>query len=139
MTCANAAAPLGLSLENVTVSSDGHAIARGIAVGIGNPQQIISLRPSIGDANTWVFNAADCINSSNSTCIGAKGGVFNSTLSHDYVQTTESAWNGTHQTQESGSYIYFNDDFHFGSNGSVTGFPFLMDQPGLGESSMISR
>lgn len=43
MTCANGAAPLGLSWENVTVSNDGKAAARGIGIGIGSPQQIFAV------------------------------------------------------------------------------------------------
>jgi len=134
MTCANGADPLGLSWENVTVSNDGKAAARGIAVGIGSPQQIVALAPSIGDANTWLFNAADCVSASNSSCIGQKGGVYNATLSDTFVQTTEVAWNGTELSSQldAGSYIFFNDDLHFGSNGSSLGFPLLLDQPGYG-------
>lgn len=134
MTCANKAPPLGLSWGNVTVSDDGKAIARGIGVGIGSPQQIVALAPSIGDDNTWLFNAADCVSAANSTCIGAKGGVFNKTLSHTFQQTTQAAWNGSDQASEfeSGSYIFFNDVLNFGDDGSSPGFPLYMDQPGYG-------
>ena len=47
-------------------------LARGIALGVGNPQQVISLRPSAKDDNTWLFNSADCINSSNDSRSGLK-------------------------------------------------------------------
>lgn len=137
MACANHAAPLGLLFENVTLSSDGKTAARGIGIGIGTPQQIISFAPSIGDDNTWVFNAADCLSANNFTCIGGKGGVFNTSRSHTFIRTTEAQWNGSQQAVEldQGSFIFFNDNLYFGSNGSSLGFPLILDQPGLGKSS----
>lgn len=137
MTCANGSPPLGLAWENVTVSSDGKAIARGIAVGVGEPQQVIALVPSIGDDNTWLFNAADCVSASNDTCIGQKSGVYNASLSHTYVQTTKAAWNGSQQAGEfaTDSPIFFHDTLNFGSNGSAAGFPLLLNQPDLGKDT----
>ena len=133
MTCANTSPPLGLGWENVTVSNDGQAISRGIALAVGNPQQIVSLRLSVGDDNTWVFNSADCVSSSNDSCIGLKGGVFDYKASHTYSPTLEASWNGSHEAANTdGSYIFFNDQIRFGSNGTSYGFPLLMDQPGAG-------
>ncbi len=133
MSCANASPPLGLSWQNITVSDDGLAISRGIGLAVGNPQQIVSLRPSIGDDNTWFFNSADCVSSKNDSCIGLKGGVFDPSSSHTYEQTIEAAWNGSHtQDVTNGAYIFFNDEIRFGNNGSATGFPLLLDQPGAG-------
>lgn len=133
MACANGSPPLGLSWQNITVSDDGKAISRGIGLAIGNPQQIVSLRPSVGDDNTWLFNQADCVSSTNDSCIGDKGGVFDSSLSKSYAQTIEAAWNGSQDRALSqGAYIYFNDQIRFGNNGSAAGFPLLLDQPGAG-------
>jgi hypothetical protein len=100
---------------------------------IGNPQQVISLRPSVADANTWVFNSVDCGSSKNDSCIGQAGGVFDRQPSTSFRLTTEAAWNGTHdQSISEWSFIFFNDDIRFGSNGSSAGFPLYMDQPGWG-------
>ena len=134
MTCANGSPPLGLSWQNITISQDEHAASRGIALAVGNPQQIISLRPSIGDANTWVYNSIDCVTATNDSCIGSAGGVYNFKDSSTFVQTTEEAWNGTQESDlfSSGDYIFFNDEIRFGSNGSSLGFPLVMDQNGYG-------
>lgn len=139
MTCANTSPPLGLGWDNITVSSDGQAVTRGIALAVGNPQQVVSLRPSVGDDNTWLFNSGDCFSSSNDSCIGVKGGVFTPNSSHTYSPTFEAQWNGSHEAAiADGSYIFFNDQVRFGSNGSSFGFPLYMDQPGQGSPLLRS-
>lgn len=133
-TCNNTAAPLYLPWTNVTVSQDGHATSRGIAVGIGTPQQIVALIPSISDDVTWLYNAQDCVSPTNDSCLGYRGGVYNQLQSSTYRQTTQGQWNGTHRANElDAPYIYFNDNLYFGSNGTAYGFPLLLNQPGHGE------
>lgn len=128
MSCSNKASPLGLSWGDVTVSADRKAIARGIEFGIGNPPQYVALVPSLADTNTWLFNAADCASAADSSCIGSKGGVFNQTASHTFLQTAQAAWNGTVQDGEFdyGSWLFFNDELTYGDDGSSFGFPFAL-------------
>lgn len=120
----------------MTVSEDGRAISRGVAVGLGTPQQILALAPSIVDDNIFVFNAQDCVSASNSSCIGLKGGVYNASSSHTFRKTTQAAWNGTQQAVEltQSTFIFFNDELYFGSDASLDGFPLIMNQPGHGKS-----
>ncbi|RMZ91830.1 hypothetical protein DV736_g930, partial [Chaetothyriales sp. CBS 134916] len=136
MACANPASPLQLSITNNTVTEDGASSARGIAIGLGNPQQVLSLLPAVADSDLFIFNAADCGPSTNDSCIAEKGGVFNPKKSRTYVVTTESQWNGTQEPALSeGSYIYFNDELRFGSDGLSYGFPAFLNQPGYGSQA----
>src|SRR4051794_20633118 len=136
MACANNAPPLLLPWTNVTVSKDGNAVARGIELGVGTPNQIFSLRPSVGDVNTWLFNMATCGSASNDSCIGFAGGAYDPQSSSTYHLTTQARWNGSQSTNEQGSFIYFNDDITFGHNGTAYGYPMFLDQPGQGKSQL---
>ncbi|RMZ77754.1 hypothetical protein DV737_g4220, partial [Chaetothyriales sp. CBS 132003] len=136
MACANPATPLQLLITNNTVTEDGASSARGIAIGLGNPQQVLSLLPAVADSDLFIFNSADCGPSSNDSCIARKGGVFDPKKSSTYVVTTEAQWNGTQDTSsDDGSYIYFNDELRFGSDGVSFGFPAFLNQPGYGSQA----
>jgi hypothetical protein len=134
MACTNDAPPLLLPWTNITVSKDGNAVARGIELGVGTPNQIFSLRPAVGDVNMWLFNMATCGSASNDSCIGTAGGAYNSQSSSTYQLTTQARWNGSQSVNEQGSFIYFNDEINFGQNGTAYGYPMFMDQPGLGNA-----
>jgi hypothetical protein len=141
MACANGVPPMLLPWTNVTVSKDGNAVSRGIEVGVGTPNQVFSLRPSIGDVNMWLFNLATCGSASNDSCIGTAGGAYSSGSSSTFQLTTQARWNGTQSVieQSSGSFIYFNDVIDFGQNGTVYGYPMFMDQPGQGNAFSVSH
>lgn len=134
MACANDVPPLLLSWTNVTVSKDGNAVSRGIEIGVGTPNQVFSLRPSIGDVNMWLFNLATCGSASNDSCIGTAGGAYSSGNSSTFELTTQARWNGSQSINEEGSFIYFNDVIDFGQNGTAYGYPMFMDQPGQGKA-----
>ncbi|RMZ84113.1 hypothetical protein DV738_g707, partial [Chaetothyriales sp. CBS 135597] len=138
MACDNPAEPLLLAITNNTVTEDGASFARGIAIGLGNPQQVLSLLPAVADSDLFVFNAADCESSSDNACIVSKGGVFDPAESETYVVTTESQWNGTESTVENpGSFIFFNDELRYGSDGVAYGFPAFLNQPGHGSQAAL--
>ncbi|KAK0287309.1 hypothetical protein LTR35_002804 [Friedmanniomyces endolithicus] len=121
--------PLALAWTNTTVTSDGLGVTRGIEMGIGTPNQIFALRPYTALNNTRVNNVADCDSTSNDTCVGGEGGVFNSQNSPSYSVSIKGNWNGSQiDTEDStGSYVYFNDRVSFQSAASVYGFPVVMD------------
>ena len=136
MGCPNGATPLLLPIENVTVSESGVAISRGIAIGVGNPQQILSILPSTASDDLFITNVANCGDSKNDTCIGTVGGVFSPGKSSSYVVTTKSQWNGTKDYDvDGGSYIFFNDELRYGETGSELGYPTYMNEPGYGKLS----
>jgi len=121
--------PLVLPWTNTTVSADGLAVTRGIEVGIGTPNQIFSFRPDTTINNTRIYNVLDCVSISNTSCVGGKGGVFDSTKSSTYIVSIKDRWNGSAADAEtaSGSYVYFNDVMDFQENGTVNAFPLVMD------------
>src|SRR4051794_30528739 len=94
MTCANTTAPSLLDWSNITASSDNRAISRGISFAIGTPPQALSLRPSINDNNTFVFNVADCVSASTDTCIRKQKAV-SLTLSSDRLISRLQEQHGT--------------------------------------------
>ncbi|KAL8669108.1 MAG: hypothetical protein Q9168_006289 [Polycauliona sp. 1 TL-2023] len=122
-------APLSLSWSNITVSADGVAVTRGIELGIGTPNQIFSLRPSTTVNNTRIANTLDCGAKSKTSCIGGKGGVFDSSKSSTFVVSLKNRWNGSAGDSESatGAYVYFNDVIDFQANGTVLGYPLVQD------------
>lgn len=134
MTCQNGSPPLGLKFGNITMTEG--VTVRGVGLAIGSPIQIVSLRPSTSTDYTWVYNAVDCKDDSDSYCYANYGGVFNSSKSRTYKQVDKSAWNGSSVTEDpkaaSDSYIYFNDNVLFGNNGTIPGFPMVMRK--LGDS-----
>lgn len=122
-------APLSLPWSNITVSPNGLAVTRGIELGIGTPNQIFSLRPSTTLNNTRVPNVLDCGTQSNISCVGGKGGVFNSSKSSTFVVSLKNRWNGSAADTEAatGAYVYFNDVIDFQANGTVLGYPLVLN------------
>ena len=108
MACANAVAPLQLPIANFSVTPDGFGFTRGVQLGIGTPQQIVSLVPGMSDVNTYVWNSAVCAPSNNS-CLAGRGGVFNPQLSSSFAETRASEWNGSRFNGNEAQFIYFND------------------------------
>lgn len=126
-----------LPWTNVTVTTDQSAITRGIQVSMGNPPQIVSLRPSTSDDVLYVVNKAQCAPEYNSSCIGSYGGVFDYGASNTFQQVAEGQWNGTNDGNPSQlSYIHFNDVLGFG-NATLYGFPAIYDEPGYGGQGVM--
>ena len=134
MACLNAATPLELPWTNITITADNRAISRGIPIALGNPPQVLSLRPWLGGNDTSVFNSGDC-GASNDTCIGLKGGVYSPAKSTTYLRSPYTSWNGTHGRETaSGSQIFFNDELQLTFETTAFGFPAYMDEYGKGSS-----
>ncbi|KAL8731533.1 MAG: hypothetical protein Q9166_003379 [cf. Caloplaca sp. 2 TL-2023] len=121
--------PLSLPWSNITVSANGVAVTRGIELGIGTPNQIFSLRPSTTLNNTRVVNVLDCGSETNTSCVGAKGGVFDSSKSSTFIVSLKNRWNGSATDSEAatGAYVYFNDVIDFQANGTVLGYPLVQN------------
>lgn len=122
-------APLSLPWSNVTVSTNGVAVARGLELGIGSPNQIFSLRPSTTLNNTRLSNVLDCGSEANTSCVGGKGGVYGSSKSSTCSVSIKDRWNGSAADTETatGSYVYLHDFIDFQSNDSIWGFPLVED------------
>ncbi|KAL8903485.1 MAG: hypothetical protein Q9207_003898 [Kuettlingeria erythrocarpa] len=121
--------PLSLPWSNITVSANGIAVTRGIELGIGSPTQIFSLRPSTVLNNTRIANVLDCGSATNTSCVGGKGGVFDSSKSSTFVVSLKNRWNGSAADTETatGAYVYFHDVINFQANGTVAGYPLVMN------------
>ena len=121
--------PLSLPWGNVTVSTNGVAVTRGLELGIGTPNQIFSVRPSTTLNNTRLSNVLDCGSEANTTCVGGKGGVYDSSKSSSFLVSIKDRWNGSSFDTETatGSYVYFNDLVNFQSNATLYGFPLVED------------
>ncbi|KAK4501222.1 hypothetical protein PRZ48_007029 [Zasmidium cellare] len=126
--------PMALEWTNTTVTADGLGVTRGIAIGIGTPTQIFALRPYTALNNTRVNNVANCGTTSNDTCIGGLGGIFDKDLSSSYSVSVKTNWNGSQvDTEETdGAYLYFNDRITFERRASVDGFPLVLDSTPYG-------
>ena len=122
--------PLQLPITNNTVTPDGKAVAIGIQLGIGTPQQIFSLKPATSLSDLFLFNIADCGSLANDSCIGPKGGVYDPGASSSYVQTTSQQWNGSRNHNLPAT--YFNDILHYGSSEVAWDFPAFLKPYGLG-------
>ena len=135
-----AIAPLLLPWGNVTVSTNGVAVTRGLELGIGTPNQIFSLRPSTTLNNTRLSNVLDCGSEANTSCVGGKGGVYDSSKSSTYSVSIKDRWNGSVADTETatGSYVYFNDFVNFQSNASIQGFPLVEDSDFVSGKSLGS-
>ncbi|KAL8851760.1 MAG: hypothetical protein Q9221_003370 [Calogaya cf. arnoldii] len=109
--------------------TNGVAVTRGIELGIGTPNQIFSLRPSTTLNNTRIANVLDCVSQSNTSCVGGKGGVFDSAKSSTFVVSLKNRWNGSAADTEAatGAYVYFNDVIDFQANGTVLGYPLVQN------------
>lgn len=119
--------PLSLPWSNITVSTNGVAVTRGIELSIGTPNQIFSFRPSTTLNNTRITNVHDCGSETNTSCIGAKGGVFDSSKSSTFTVSLKDRWNGSAADTETstGAYVYFNDVVNFQANGTILGYPMV--------------
>ncbi|KPI44611.1 uncharacterized protein AB675_8726 [Cyphellophora attinorum] len=147
MTCQNGIAPLQLPISNVTVSSDGRSVSRGIEFGIGTPQQIVSLGISLSDSDTFVFNQAQCNSTVQAICSGRLGGMYDPEASSSYTKVTRAQWNGTTDKElfTAANYIFFQEHIQYGANISSSGFPLFMSSGvvesqggiGLGNASTI--
>ncbi|KPI34701.1 uncharacterized protein AB675_9441 [Cyphellophora attinorum] len=134
MSCPNGAGPLQLPIRNVTISDDARGSFWGIEVGVGTPQQILSLAPSFSVRDFYVSNSADC-EKGNSTCIALRGGVFDSSASSTFVRDTQEQWNGTDPgNQDAAHNVFFHDTVRFGANGSTDNMPMALNSPGYGFS-----
>ena len=128
MACINNVAPLQLPIKDVATTVNGNGLTHGIALSIGNPHQLFSLKPTFSDNDTWVYNIQSCSNSSDYACIARLGGVYDPEMSHTgQVTNSESSWNGTIDSEISnpGQYVFFNDIFLAGGNGPIYGYPFI--------------
>ncbi|EHY57013.1 hypothetical protein HRR83_001922 [Exophiala dermatitidis] len=135
--CPNGAPPMVLPWGNVTVTTDQKAITRGIPVALGNPPQIVSLRPSTSDDILYVVNKEQCAPDYNATCIGSWGGVFDYSSSNTFHQVAQGQWNGsTDALPTQLSFVTFNDVLSFG-NATVYGFPAVYDEPGYGGQGVL--
>lgn len=132
MSCPNGIEPLQLPLTNVTVSSDGVAVARGVEIGLGTPQQIMSLQLALNDQDMFVVNSAQC-NDTEAKCAAQQGGIFKSSESDTYNRVRKSEWNGTTDDSifSSSNFIFFNEHIEYGVNGSADGLPLIMNEPGI--------
>ena len=131
MSCSNGAEPLQLPLTNVTVSSNGIAVSRGVEIGIGTPQQIVSLQITLNDFDMFVTNAQNC-NETEAKCAARLGGIFDSSKSSTYNRARKSEWNGTTPAEvfSSSNYIFFNEHIEYGSGASANALPLIMAEPG---------
>lgn len=128
MACVNDMTPLQLPITSVSTSTTGSGTTRGIAVSIGDPYQIFSMRPAVSNNNTWVFNVNSCANASSYECIASLGGLYDPKASHtSQVINGLGSWNGTPDSefQNVPAYILDNDRFLAGGNGDIYGFPFF--------------
>jgi hypothetical protein len=128
MACINSVAPLQLPITSVPATINGIGLTQGIAVSIGDPHQLFSLRPTVADNDTWVYNIQSCANTSDYACIARLGGLYDPQSSHTgQVTNNLNSWNGTidSELQPSGSYVFFNDIFSAGGNGPIIGYPFV--------------
>ena len=129
----------GFNLSNITVTQDGLGVTRGIELGVGSPHQVFSFRPATTLNNTRINNVLNCGSASNDSCIGSLGGGFDTTKSKTYTLSIKSQWNGSATDQESStsSYVYFNDNVGFQSQGDVNGYPLVMESQEFAGKSRI--
>jgi hypothetical protein len=129
MSCDSAIAPIQLPLTNVTVTSNGLVNWRGVEIGIGSPQQIVSLQIGMMEKDMFVFNAAGC-NETEEYCAALYAGIvslrrfpspsdrmgalwkrhmltlaprflqYDGSASSTFNRVTQSQWNGTSDDSE---------------------------------------
>lgn len=141
MSCSNGVVPLELPLNNVTVSSDGRVVGRGVEFGLGTPQQIVSLQVGLNERDLFVGNAAGC-NDTEGKCMARFAGIYDSSESDTYDRVTQSQWNGTSEDElfaaSGASFIFFNEHVQYGSNGSADAFPVYMAEVDTNSSMLHS-
>lgn len=129
MACPNGSTALLLPWTNNTVSAVGNSLARGIAFAVGSPAQSFSLTPSTLSDNVFINNAAECGGTTNNSCIGQLGGVYDSSASTTFSEMSYADWPGSRETIElesASSYIFFDDAVGLKATGNkFASFPML--------------
>jgi hypothetical protein len=129
MACVNDIQPLQLPIRNVTFGAGGSGSTRGIELGVGTPQQIISALPGVHDQDlpVWSMQSCDRYNGTKAQCVAVSGGLYDPTQSDTYDQVRLSEWNGTTDTGRfSGDWLFFNDRLSFGAGGDIHNMPLIM-------------
>ncbi|KAF2847414.1 hypothetical protein T440DRAFT_196955 [Plenodomus tracheiphilus IPT5] len=149
MACPNGSAPLLLPWTNNSVSAvPGAILSRGVSFTVGTPPQLFSLTPSTLSDNLFINNAAECVASTNSSCIGQLGGIYDSATSTSFALADYAKWEGSRDSIDlasASSYVFFDDAVAFGltpatnkfapfpiyTNGSTdaSADPFARDEP----------
>ena len=128
MACANGIQALQLPIRNVTFA-EGGSVTRGIELGLGSPQQIISALPSVQDLDLPLLSSQSCdrFNGTREQCIAVSGGVYDPARSTTHEQVRLSEWNGTWDDGWfAGNWLFFNDRVGFGAEGAIDDFPVFM-------------
>lgn len=129
MACHRDIQPLQLPIRNVTFRSYGGGSTRGIELGVGTPQQFVSLLPGMHDLDmpVWSSSICDQFNGTEAQCIGISGGTYDSLQSSTFSQVRLSEWNGT--TDDAwfhDNWVYFNERVSYGESGISDGLPLFM-------------
>jgi hypothetical protein len=134
MACFSDVGPLRMPVRNVSVST-GAAVARGIEIGVGTPQQIVSVNAAFHEWDTLVSFSSQCEDDFNGTeakCLAQSGGVYDPAESSTYSASTLSQWNGTSlQSIVSSDLVFFHDTLSFGTNATMAGLPMLSRRQGF--------
>ena len=132
MACESSVEPLQLPILNSTLNT-GSTFARGIAIGIGTPQQILSLLPKTYVKQIVLSNAAQC-DAEDPVCLSAFGGRYDPSKSDSFSQVTMAQWNASKDNENlRNEDVWFYDNIAYGSNSSADGFPLVMKKAGSGE------
>jgi hypothetical protein len=129
MACANDVPPMQLFIRNVTLGGSGSGSVRGIELGVGTPQQIISALPGLQDLDMPVVGLQSCTASKGTEeqCAAFAGGLYDPLESSTYSQSRLGEWNGTtDDAWFNGGLIFFNDRVSFGTSGLVESLPLYM-------------
>jgi len=131
MACPNGSIPLLLPWTNNSVSAVAGAISsRGVSFAIGTPPQPFSLTPSTFLNNLFVNNAAECVATTNRSCIGQLGGIYDSASSTSFTKKDYAVWEGSRDLVDlaaESSTIYVNDAVAFGMKpkaNTFSSYPF---------------
>lgn len=135
MACESSIEPLQLPILNSTLNS-GSTFARGIAIGIGTPQQILSLLPKTYVEQVVLSNTARC-DLEDPVCLSAFGGIYDSSESNSFAQVTMAQWNASTENENlRNEDLWFYDTISYGSNSSTDGFPLVMKKAGTGKAPL---
>ena len=112
--------PVLLPISNNRVSINATALARGVAFSIGADSQLFSVKPVIGDNNTFLTLVDTCGSKGNASCIAEYGGVY-APPEGVYATVDPANWNGTPITwlQQGDADGY--DDFYFNDIMTIAG------------------
>ncbi|KAF2833366.1 hypothetical protein CC86DRAFT_441901 [Ophiobolus disseminans] len=126
MACPNSSVPLLLPWTNNSVSTAGTILSRGISFAIGTPPQPFSLTPSTLSDNLFINNKVECGATTNSSCIGQLGGIYDSATSTSFTEANYATWQGSRETVDLvsiNSYVFFDDAAAFGLKPAANKFP----------------